>query len=183
MKRTLMHSRRIESKGYLREDGLWEVEASMTDLKAHDTTREYEGTTRPAGSLLHNMSLTLTLDDTFLIKGVSVSMKDFPFPNCFKASDIYTKLVGTRIGGGWNKWIKAELAGIQGCTHILELLPVVATTAFQTMWQPLGKKYPKQVPFALNKLVNSCQGWSHTGPMVTKLVEEQVIQLPVKGAS
>ncbi|MEO9655406.1 DUF2889 domain-containing protein [Marinomonas sp.] len=178
IQRTLLHQRHIETQGYLREDGLWDIEASMKDLKAHDVRREFNNRLLPQGSPFHDIHLTLTLDDTFLIKDVSVTMSAYPFPNCGNAAPNFRKLIGSRITSGWNRWLKENFAGQQGCTHVLELLPVAATTAFQTMWAPLGEKYPSQVPKALNKLVNTCHGWAQDGPMVQKLVDEQVIRLP-----
>lgn len=177
-KRTLMHRRRIESYGYLRDDGLWDIEAKMQDLKTYQVTREFDNSPVPEGQPFHDISLTLTIDDTFLIKEVSVSMEAFPFPNCGGAAPNFSVLKGTRIGPGWNRRLKETFSGKVGCTHVLELFPVAATTAFQTMWQPLGEKYPEMVPHAVSKLVNSCHGWSEEGPMVKKLVEEQILQLP-----
>ncbi|PYF83366.1 hypothetical protein DFP75_102462 [Marinomonas alcarazii] len=179
-KRKLMHRRTIESYGYLRDDGLWDIEATMQDIKPYDVNREFDGTLVPEGSPFHDITVCLTLDDTFLIKEVSVSMDSFPFPSCGGAAPSFEALKGTRIKAGWSRWIKQTFSGKVGCTHVLELLPVVATTAFQTMWQPLGKKYPQHVPATLTKLVNSCHGWSEDGPMVRKLVEEQVLHLPSK---
>ncbi|MGO2354195.1 MAG: DUF2889 domain-containing protein [Marinomonas foliarum] len=180
VKRKLMHRRVIESYGYLREDGFWDIEATMQDIKPYDVNREFDGEVVPEGSPFHDITVCLTLDDTFLIKEVSVSMDSFPFPNCGGAAPSFEILKGTRIEAGWSRWIKQTFSGKVGCTHVLELLPVVATTAFQTMWQPLGKKYPQHVPAALIKLVNSCHGWSEDGPMVRKLVEEQVLHLSLK---
>ncbi|AEF55234.1 DUF2889 domain-containing protein [Marinomonas posidonica] len=178
MKRQLVHRRRIESFGFLRDDGLWEVEANMQDLKTQDVFREFDGSIVLQGSPFHDISVRLTLDDSFLIKDVSVSMDAFPFPGCGGAVPSFDVIKGTRIGAGWNRWLKQTFNGKVGCTHVLELFPVAATTAFQTMWQPLSEKYPSKVPMAVKQLVNTCQGWSDDGPMVQKLVDEQVLTLP-----
>lgn len=179
-KRERMHRRSITSEGYLRDDGLWDIEARMIDLKTYDVYREFDGSRVPSGSPFHDISVKLTIDDQFLIHDISVAMSAFPFPSCGGAEPSFEQIKGTRIGPGWNRWLKKTFAGKVGCTHVLELLPVAATTAFQTMWQPLAKKYPAAVPKALIGLVNTCHGWSEDGPMVQKLVEEQVIQLPDK---
>jgi hypothetical protein len=105
-------------------------------------------------------------------------MDSYPFPNCGGAAPSFSILKGTRIEPGWSRWLKETFSGKVGCTHVLELFPVVATTAFQTMWGPLGEKYPGQVSSAVTKLINSCHGWSEDGPMVRKLVDEQVLKLP-----
>ena len=183
VKRQLLHRRRIESYGFLRDDGLWEVEATMQDLKANDVHREYDGSLVPKDTPFHDMYVRLILDDSFLIKDIEVSMDAFPFPGCGGAVPSFDVVKGTRIGPGWSRWLKKTFAGKTGCTHVMELLPVAATTAFQTMWQPLSEKYPQQMPIAIGKLVNTCQGWADDGPMVKKLVEEQVLTLPVEEAS
>ncbi|NLQ17893.1 DUF2889 domain-containing protein [Marinomonas sp. M1K-6] len=181
IKRKLMHRRGIEAYGFLREDGLWDIEASMQDRKPYNVDRDFDGSVVPAGSPFHDISVCLTLDETFLIKEVSVSMDSFPFPSCGGAAPSFDILKGTRIGPGWNSWLKKNLSGRLGCTHVMELFPVLATTAFQTMWQPLGQKYPEQVPLAISKLVNTCHGWADDGPMVRKLVDEQVLTLQTEG--
>ncbi|MEL0637313.1 MULTISPECIES: DUF2889 domain-containing protein [Marinomonas] len=178
--RKLMHRRRIESDAYLRDDGLWDIEAHMKDLKPYDVYREYDGSLVPEGTSFHDISVKLTVDDRFLIHAIEVEMAAFPFPSCSGAVPSFEKIKGTRIGPGWSRWLKKTFEGNVGCTHVLELLPVAATTAFQAMWQPLGKKYPEQVPATLLTLVNTCHGWSEDGPMVQKLVKEQIIQLPDK---
>ncbi|REG86587.1 DUF2889 domain-containing protein [Marinomonas pollencensis] len=179
-KREHMHCRSISSNGYLREDGLWEIEAQMIDRKTYDVVREYDGSPVPNGSPFHDISVRLILDDKFLIHDIEVNMAAFPFPSCGGAVPSFEQIKGTRIGPGWSRWLKENYAGKVGCTHVLELLPVAATTAFQTMWQPLAEKYPSAVPQALIGLVNTCHGWSDDGPMVQKLLAEQVIQLPEK---
>jgi hypothetical protein len=178
VKRKLMHRRCIESYGFLRDDGLWDIEANMKDIKSYHVNREFDDSLVPEGSPFHDISVRLTLDDTFLIKEVSVSMDAFPFPSCGGAAPNFSILKGTRIGPGWGRWLKKTFSGKVGCTHVLELFPVVATTAFQTMWEPLGKKYPEQIPIAVTKLINSCHGWADDGPMVRKLVDEQILHIP-----
>lgn len=150
----------------------------MKDIKSYHVNREFDDSLVPEGSPFHDISVRLTLDDTFLIKEVSVSMDAFPFPSCGGAAPNFSILKGTRIGPGWGRWLKKTFSGKVGCTHVLELFPVVATTAFQTMWEPLGKKYPEQIPIAVTKLINSCHGWADDGPMVRKLVDEQILHIP-----
>lgn len=182
-KRELMHRRRVEANGYRRDDGLWDIEAYMKDLKAYDVNRDFDGSLVPEGSPFHDISLTMTLDESFKVHDIHVYMDAFPFPSCNGAIPSFDAIKGTRIGPGWSRWLKEEFKGKVGCTHVLELLPVAATTAFQTMWDPLGKKYPDQIPAAVQGLVNSCHGWADDGPMVRKLVEEQVIRLPQERVS
>ncbi|SBS31968.1 hypothetical protein MSP8887_01622 [Marinomonas spartinae] len=176
--RELMHRRFVESNGYRRDDGLWDIEAHMKDLKTYDVYREFDGSKVPEGSPFHDIGLTMTLDDSFKVVDIHVYMEAFPFPNCSGAIPSFEVIKGTQIGPGWSRWLKQEFKGKVGCTHVLELLPVAATTAYQMMWGPLSDKYPEQISKTLQGLVNSCHGWSDDGPMVRKLVTEDVIRLP-----
>ena len=43
-----MHTRTVECRGYLRDDGLWDIEGHMTDTKPFDIPNEDRGRrTRP----------------------------------------------------------------------------------------------------------------------------------------
>lgn len=110
VKRKLMHRRCIESYGFLRDDGLWDIEANMKDIKSYHVNREFDDSLVPEGSPFHDISVRLTLDDTFLIKEVSVSMDAFPFPSCGGAAPNFSILKGTRIGPGWGRWLKKRSA-------------------------------------------------------------------------
>lgn len=175
VQRVLKHRRTIQSDGYLRSDGLWEVEATMTDIKAYDVYRDFDGTLVPTGQAFHQMSIVMVLDDSFLIQDLQATIDAHPFPNCAQAAPNFSALKGTRIGPGWHSLIKQKFKGVQGCTHVLELLPVAATTAFQTMWSPLAEKYPHLVSHSVAGLVNSCQGWAHDGPMVQQLLDKGLL--------
>ena len=175
VRRELKHRRTIHSDGYLREDGLWEVEATMKDIKTYDVHRDFDGTLVTTGEPFHDISISIQLDDSFMIQDINVSIDAHPFPNCGQAAPNFASIKGTRIGPGWHSALKKQFKGVSGCTHVLELLPVVATTAFQMMWQPLGQKYPHLVANSLSGLVNTCKGWSEDGPMVTRLIEAGVL--------
>ncbi|WP_322099492.1 DUF2889 domain-containing protein [Haematospirillum sp. 15-248] len=54
--RSLIHTRRIECLGYLRQDGLWDVEASLHDTKTYDFSNRDRGTIK-AGEPLHGMTI------------------------------------------------------------------------------------------------------------------------------
>jgi hypothetical protein len=46
----------------------------------------------------------------------------------------YRKLIGLRIEPGFNNTVKRLFRGTLGCTHVTELLPPMASTAFQVLW-------------------------------------------------
>ena len=58
--RRLLHTREVTLQGYLREDGLIEVEARMTDVKSYSMAN-IDRAGIPAGVPLHDMWIRMTL--------------------------------------------------------------------------------------------------------------------------
>lgn len=172
--RELKHRRRVISDGYLRSDELWEVEAQMQDIKAYDVWRDFDGELVAQDTPFHDISVRIALDDTFVIKEIDVCIDAHPFPNCHEIAPNFNSLVGTSITSGWLSHVKKEFKGVAGCTHVLELMPVVATTAFQMMWYPLSDKYPERAKLAINSFSDNCHGWAEKGPMMTKIRQGEV---------
>lgn len=173
MQRELKHSRHIISHGYLRSDNLWEIEATMKDIKAQDVYRDFDGSLVAQGAPFHDISVNLVLNDFFVVQAIKTSIDAHPFPNCGAAEPDFDRIVGSKIGPGWSSFLKQEFKGAVGCTHVLELLPVVATTAFQMMWTPLAEKYPQHKGKAIQSLINTCHGWAEDSPIITKIKEEE----------
>ncbi len=133
--RNLSHTRKIEACGYLREDGLWDIEAEMRDIKGFEIpNQDREGGIIKLGDALHNMWLRITIDENLLIHASEAVTDASPYAMCGDIVGVYDKLVGLRIAPGWNREIKRLFGGVQGCTHITELLGVIATVSFQTVY-------------------------------------------------
>src|SRR5260370_19493111 len=79
------------------------------------------------------MSIRLTVDHKFTIVDVEAVTDKSPYRMCGDIAPDFKKLVGLRIGGGFHRAVRERLGGVHGCTHIVELLGPVATTAFQTV--------------------------------------------------
>jgi len=60
VERELLHTRRVRYEGYKRADGLWDIEAHLTDIKNHDY--HLKTGVRRAGQPVHSMWLRLTID-------------------------------------------------------------------------------------------------------------------------
>ena len=136
-----VHTRTITYKGYEREDGLWDMEAHMTDTKTYKFSNDWRGEMQ-AGEPLHEMLLRVTIDDDFIIQNVIAVTDNSPFEMCPEIAPNYKALIGIQMGPGWRKAIRMQVGGIQGCTHLTELLFPMATVAMQTIW-PLSRK-PKR---------------------------------------
>ncbi len=132
--RKLMHRRLITCQGYLRRDGLWDIEGHLLDTKTFNFRNRDRGGEIKPGEPVHDMWLRLTMDHDFLIHDVEAVMDYSPFNLCPRIGEAFKKLKGLRIGPGWNRKTKELLGGIQGCTHLVELLGPLATTAYQTIY-------------------------------------------------
>ena len=67
--RTLKHTRRITCEGYLRDDGLWDIDARIVDTKAYRYTEPDRGS-RGIGEPVHDMSVRLTIDDAMTVRDI-----------------------------------------------------------------------------------------------------------------
>jgi hypothetical protein len=54
-----------------------------------------------------------------------------PYPYCGDITPNFKSLIGLKIGRGWRREVNMRLGGIKGCTHLVELLGPLGTTAFQ----------------------------------------------------
>ena len=141
VRRTHVHTRRIVCEAFEREDGLWDVEANMTDVKSYETDRA------KAGEPVHDMWVRLTLDTKFVIRAIESSMDAYPRSNCPLAVNPMKELVGLKIGAGWQGEVRKRIGGALGCTHLRELLAPMATTSMQAMGGVLrsrGTGQPRQ---------------------------------------
>jgi len=127
-----LHTRRVTCQGFFREDGLWDIEGRITDTKSYEHANEWRGPLKP-GDLVHDMSIRLTLDHKFTIVDVEAVTDSSPYRICGEVAPDFRKLIGLRVGGGFHRAVRERLGGVHGCTHIVELLGPVATTAFQTV--------------------------------------------------
>ncbi|MCP5159360.1 MAG: DUF2889 domain-containing protein [Gammaproteobacteria bacterium] len=139
--RRLLHQRTIQCQGYQRDDGLWEIEGRMVDTKTYAFPNEDRGGAIQIGEPLHDISMRLTVDDAFVVRHIEARTDSAPFNLCPAIIDRYQKLIGVRIGPGWSLQIKELLSGVNGCTHLTELLGPIATTFFQTVY---GQHYDRE---------------------------------------
>ncbi len=170
--RRLIHERAIACQGYLREDGLWEVEGVFTDCKT-DTYREGDGGPIPAGVPLHGIRLRIAFDIGLTIREATAEIDHAPFSVCPLAAPLAGRLVGMTIGKGFMAEARHAIGGVQGCTHILELLTVAAGTAFQTLHDAhrdaLRERQARGETPAPPPIIDTCHALRADGPVVEKL--------------
>jgi len=165
-----LHTRAIEYRGFEREDGLWDVEAHMTDVKSYAFANEWRGEVQ-TGEPLHEMLLRVTIDSDFVICDVIAATENSPFAMCPDIAPHYKSLIGIRMGPGWRKAIRQRVGGVRGCTHLTELLFPMATVAMQTIWPILRHRkgladsdtgHSDRRPVVLD----SCHAWASDSPVV-----------------
>jgi hypothetical protein len=174
--RRLIHERHVECRGYLRADGLWDIEAQLADVKTHPVALT-EGRTVAAGETYHGMMIRVTLDDDFTIREAELSMPHVPTSECRGAITAYDQLIGLRVGPGFTRRVKEMFGKTKGCIHLSELLLPIATTAFQTipmaraMVAPRNAQEAETFPHALVELVDTCHALRASGPVALRLLK------------
>ena len=133
VKREPMHTRRIEVQGFLREDGLLDVDARLVDTKPYTFANDESGEV-PAGRPLHEMLVRMTVDDRLTIVACEAVTLHGPYAECGGGAKTMGVLVGLALKAGFIKAANERLRGALGCTHIREMLQQIATVAHQTMW-------------------------------------------------
>jgi hypothetical protein len=130
--RRLMHRRAFDVQVFARDDGLFDVEASLTDTKTHDVP--LAGVTRKAGDPIHDMRLLLTVDAALSITAATSQTHWMPYPgSCDAHGDAYARLIGLNLMKGFRQAVQERLSGTRGCTHLTELCQVLPTAVIQAM--------------------------------------------------
>ncbi|TDF80753.1 DUF2889 domain-containing protein [Pseudomonas sp. H9] len=130
--RTLLHTRCIECRGFLRDDGLYDIEGRLQDLTNAATDLPFHRV--PPSGHIHDMQLLMTIDSDMLIRHIEARMPTGASPFCVEVLPNYGALTGLRIGPGFLKALKAAIGSESGCTHMTELLERMAKTAMQTLF-------------------------------------------------
>jgi hypothetical protein len=168
--RALRHTRAIVVEAFRRDDGLWDLDARMSDVKQKDVT--LASGPRPAGSDLHNLSLRITIDRELVIVEAEAASDAVPYPGyCDTIGPAYRQLVGLSLMKGFRAGLKERLSGVLGCTHLTELAQVLPTAALQAYANDViqtrdgdGEDLLPHRPFQIDR----CHGLRADGPGVEK---------------
>ncbi|BAI70718.1 hypothetical protein AZL_000800 [Azospirillum sp. B510] len=171
-----IHTRRVTCEGFRRADGLWDIEGHLTDVKSYGFQTDERGHVEP-GTPVHEMWMRLTVDDTMTVKAVEAVTRHSPYQACGSITPAFQALVGLRIAPGWTNAVKARLGGPKGCTHLVELLGPMATTAFQTIFPILSREAAERAKAAGKRprddgkrpvLLNMCHIFDSNGEVARK---------------
>lgn len=180
-----LHKRAIEINGYRRADGLYDIEAQLTDTKSYAAPNFDRGTIQ-AGEPIHGMWMRLTVDETMRIVACEAVSDFTPYELCPRAAPNFERLVGLEIKAGFLREVNHRVGGTVGCTHLRELLQQMATTAFQTInparakreidqegrrLQPGTDQMDERVTEKMGgapKILNTCLAYAADGPLVQR---------------
>lgn len=165
--RQAAHHRRIELHGYNRDDGLFDIEARLTDTKTYGFSTDDRGWV-DQGEPLHGMSMRMTIDEDMMIVKFEAATDYSPYRICPEIAPNYAKLAGIRVGPGFLRAAAERVGGIHGCTHLREMLQQMGTVAFQTMYPILAKRRQDHSGPGKPALLNTCYAYRADGPVVEK---------------
>lgn len=128
--RQLRHRRAIRAEAFERDDGLWDIEACLTDHKPRDVA--LAPGVRPNGLPIHELWLRITIDRKLTIVDAQASSEWVPYPgHCEAANPAYRALIGLNLLHDFRRHARRLLAGTAGCTHLTELCSILPTVAIQ----------------------------------------------------
>ncbi|MCH6565169.1 MAG: DUF2889 domain-containing protein [Proteobacteria bacterium] len=168
--RKKMHHRHIDCEGYLRDDGLWDIEAHMRDTRTYDCgyDEDHRGGIIRAGEPVHDMRLRLTIDLDFVIQEARAASDHTPFEICTRAAIEMKALVGLQIGRGWIKRVRERIGTDRSCTHLIELLGPIAATAYQTLHAALEERERKRKDSQRPMILDTCIALASDGAVVKR---------------
>jgi hypothetical protein len=104
-------------------------------------------------------------DDLVVQDAVAVTDAS-PYPMCVDANTRISELKGLKIQAGWTNECKRRLGGAKGCTHVLELLGPVATTAYQTLVVLRSQQPDKRRDDGTPVKINTCYAYADNSELV-----------------
>jgi hypothetical protein len=161
--RRLAHRRRIVCEVFERDDGLLDLEGTLLDTQT-EPVRLATGRIVEAGEAIHRMRVRLTVDRERRIVAAAAYSEAHPYPACEGAEAAYPRLVGLRIGPGFTRAARERVRGEAGCTHLTELIPVMATTLFQVLWA--DGSYARASDPSVPSPLGACHGLRGDGEVV-----------------
>ncbi|MFL9949017.1 DUF2889 domain-containing protein [Paraburkholderia agricolaris] len=169
-----VHHRVIDMHGFRRKDGLYDIEAHLVDTKPFPMALVSRPEPLPAGMPLHDLSVRVTIDDTFLIRNIEASSDATPYELCKEAESTLSALVGERIAAGWSNIVKQKLRGAASCTHLMEMMIPLGTTAFQAISGARRIGQATVDPAKLAVRPDSCYAYSRQRSVIRRFWPELV---------
>lgn len=175
-----IHHRVIDMQAYAREDGLYDVEARLVDRKPFPFRRRGTTTPLPPNAPVHDLWVRVTIDEQFTIHAVETASDVTPYGTCPEGGKALQSMVGERMAAGWSRTVKTRLRGAASCTHLMELLIPMATTAYQGVQTHLRMAKGVESQGASAR-VDSCWAYRRDGEVVRMLWPEYAARIAQAG--
>ena len=167
-----LHTRNIAVTTYNYDEQRIIVEGILKD----DRFQEYHmitGETLLSG-VIHHMSICLLINCYNLsIEDIDVNLMSVPQNVCLETIGCLDSIKGLTITRGFTSKVKKLAGGKKGCTHLMELLLVMAPAAFQGLIAYQTQKPsafdPDRAKSVLESLTDTCRAWSEDGPFIKRL--------------
>jgi len=168
-----IHRRNLDMRFYKRSDGLYEVEGRLVDTKTHPFVRNLSNRPTMPGEPIHDIIVRMVVDENLKVHDVRANMQSTPFGICRGAEQTLSGLIGLTIAKGWNKAVREQLSGNKSCTHVMEMLGPMATTAYQGMApQRIARTNLPENQHLRKAKVDSCYAYSAEREVVATLWPE-----------
>ena len=100
--RKASHTRTVTLQGFEREDGMWDIEGHIVDVKPYGF--EFKGGAREAGDPIHEMHVRVSIDTDFLIHDAVATSDSHPYPGvCNSNLPDYRQLIGLNLARGFRR--------------------------------------------------------------------------------
>jgi hypothetical protein len=163
-----LHTRQLTMQGFERPDGLFDIEGQLTDTKPYSFDNFDRGRVE-AGEPLHGMWIRLTVDENLVIRACEAVSDYTPYAICPQVAPNFARLAGVTIGPGFTRAVKERLGGVEGCTHLREMLAQMATVAFQSI-QPVRRRQRETQAGDASRppIIGTCYAYAPDSPVVAR---------------
>jgi len=128
-----LHTRSMRVDAYARDDGQWDLDAELIDVKGYDFPKS-GGVIHKAGQPVHHMYLRITINADFTITDALAAYDAAPYNEfCSAIAPDYKAMVGMNLLRGFRHAVKDRFGRTAGCTHLSELSYILPTAAVQAM--------------------------------------------------
>ncbi|RJX30382.1 MAG: DUF2889 domain-containing protein [Oxalobacter sp.] len=163
--RILAHARAYSVEIFRREDGLWDIDARLTDTKTREV--QLKSKLLPPHHPLHDVLLRLTVDTEGHVIDATAVLDAIPFLGfCDTIDAAYKKLIGLNVLSDFRQAVRERFAGVAGCAHLNELALILPDVAILVLpfehRKELDHDTRNKKPFELD----NCHALRTDGPAV-----------------
>lgn len=166
--RRQLHQRTVTLHAFAREDGLFDFEALLEDVKPEPFAAQTQ--VFPAGVPIHLMALRLTVDSDLTVVHVQAAMPRTPVPaQCTNTTGPLERLVGCSLLKGFRRAVAELLPTSERCTHLSELAVLLPTLAIQAVaYSKASGGSAPSAEQARPPQVDGCHAWRANGPLIER---------------